>query len=90
VKSSTCSIIGFAFAIAMCFMPETLPRLVIKRASRGADDQDEVTAVLATAKISLMEETWFSLTMALRLMVTEPIIIALGIYNGLAYGLLFL
>lgn len=83
-------IIGAAFAVAMCFLPETLPRLVIKRASRGSEDADEVTAVLATARISLMEETWFSLTMALKLMVTEPIIISLGIYNGLAYGLLFL
>jgi len=83
-------IFGFAFAIIMCFIPETLPRLVIKRASAGSEDADELAAVLATTKISLMEETWFSLTMALKLMVSEPIIISLGIYNGLAYGLLFL
>ncbi|KAL8283415.1 hypothetical protein RQP46_005825 [Phenoliferia psychrophenolica] len=82
-------IIGFAFAIVMCFVPETLPRLVIAKAARG-EEGDQVAEVLATTRVSVMKESIFVLTMALKMMVTEPIIIALGIYNGFAYGLLFL
>ncbi|KAG9757562.1 MFS multidrug transporter-like protein, partial [Aureobasidium melanogenum] len=38
----------------------------------------------------VFQEIRFVLTMALRIMCTEPIVIFLGFYNGFAYGLLFL
>ncbi|KAL8283383.1 hypothetical protein RQP46_005793 [Phenoliferia psychrophenolica] len=78
-----------AYAIGMAFLPETLPRLVIAKAAKG-EHGDQVAEVLATTRVSVMKETIFCLTMALKIMVTEPVIIALGLYNGFAYGLLFL
>lgn len=83
-------IIGAAFAIGMCFLPETLPRIVIARAVRkhNADNPHEVA--IAEEKIDVGKEMRFVTTMALRIMITEPIVIFLGLYNGFAYGLLFL
>lgn len=48
----------------------TLPRLVIAKAARG-EHGDQVAEVLATTKVSVMKETYFVLTMALKIMVTE-------------------
>lgn len=83
-------IIGAAFAIGMCFLPETLPRIVISNAVKkhNSDNPDEVA--IAEEKIDVLKEMRFVSTMALRIMVTEPIVIFLGLYNGFAYGLLFL
>lgn len=47
-------------------------------------------AAIVESKVDLMKELRFVTTMALRIMVTEPIVAFLGIYNGFAYGLLFL
>lgn len=83
-------IIGAAFAIGMCFLPETLPRIVISNAVKkhNADNPEEVQ--IAEVKIDVVKEMKFVSSMALRIMVTEPIVIFLGLYNGFAYGLLFL
>lgn len=85
-------IIGGAFAFLLCFMPETLPRIVIARAvkRRGSVDQVELDVAIGSSKLSVAREVRFVATMALRIMVTEPIVISLGLYNGFAYGLLFL
>ena len=85
-------IIGGVFAFGLCFVPETLPRIVIARAvkRRGSVDQAELDIVVGSSKMSVMRELRFVATMALRIMLTEPIIISLGLYNGFAYGLLFL
>jgi len=85
-------IIGGAFAFILCFVPETLPRVVISRAvkRRGSVDQNAVDIALGSSKLSVMQEFKFVTTMALRIMFTEPIVISLGLYNGFAYGLLFL
>lgn len=74
----------------MCFVPETLPRLVIAREASKAEtvDQDEI-AVLRT-HIDVIKEMRFVATMTFRIMFTEPIVLLLGIYNGFAYGILFL
>jgi hypothetical protein len=40
--------------------------------------------------INFMKEMRFVTTMIFRLLFTEPIVFTLGIYNGFAYGLLFL
>lgn len=85
-------IIGGAFAAVLLLVPETLPRVVIARATARRAEKDEMPnqdAVVVT-KIRVMQEIWFVFTMALRIMTTEPIVISLGLYNGFAYGLLFL
>lgn len=82
-------IIGGVFAIVLCFMPETLPRLVIAKAvkKRVADDSE---AQIAEAKVSVVNELKFVATMTVRIMFIQPIVVLLGLYNGFAYGLLFL
>ena len=83
-------IIGATFAIFMCFIPETLPRVVISRAVRKSHTPDPDELTVMEARVNVMQELRFVATMALRIMVTEPIVIFLAIYNGFAYGLLFL
>lgn len=76
----------------MIFVPETLPKVVISKTvnRRGSVDENALAIALGSSKISVIREMRFVITMALRIMTTEPIIIFLGLYNGWAYGLLFL
>lgn len=83
-------IIGAAFAIGMCFLPETLPRTVIARAVKKHQAASPEEVAVAEEKIDVLKEMRFVTTMALKIMVTEPIVLFLGLYNGFAYGLLFL
>lgn len=83
-------IIGAAFALGMCFLPETLPRTVIARAVKKHQAASPEEVAIAEEKIDVLKEMRFVTTMALRIMVTEPIVLFLGLYNGFAYGLLFL
>ena len=84
------TIIGAAFALLMCFIPETLPRIVIAREARKSHTIDPNELVVMEAKVNVLQEFRFVSTMALKIMVTEPIVTFLAIYNGFAYGLLFL
>ncbi len=83
-------IVAFGFALVMCFIPETLPRLVIAKEASKSDsiDNDEI-AILRT-KVNVLKELRFVATMTFRIMFTEPIVLFLGLYNGFAYGILFL
>lgn len=74
----------------MCFIPETLPRIVIAREARKSPvvDPDELGVI--ETKVNVLQELRFVSTMAFRIMVTEPIVMFLAVYNGFAYGLLFL
>lgn len=83
-------IIGAAFALGMCFLPETLPRIVIADAVKKHNAGSPEEVQIAEVKIDVFKEMKFVSSMALRIMVTEPIVIFLGLYNGFAYGLLFL
>lgn len=83
-------IISFGFAIAMCFVPETLPRLVIAKAAAVADEIDPTEQAILNSRISVLQELRFVTTMTFRIMATECIVLFLGIYNGFAYGILFL
>lgn len=81
----------------MAFIPETLPQVVIARAVRRTSSQQQVEAaadstekVIAQSKINILKEMRFVTTMAFRIMFTEPIVTFLGLFNGFAYGLLFL
>jgi multidrug resistance protein len=85
-------IIGGVFAFALIFVPETLPKVVISRAVKryGSVDENEEAVALGSNNILVLKEIRFITTMALRIMVTEPIVVFLAVYNGWAYGLLFL
>lgn len=92
-------IIGGVYALVLCLMPETLPRIVIAREvkkqlqtrkSLETTDQKQVEITLGTDDIKVVRELRFVATMALKIMVTEPIVMFLALYNGFAYGLLFL
>ncbi|EFX03178.1 vitamin b6 transporter bsu1 [Grosmannia clavigera kw1407] len=83
-------IIGGAFSLGMCFVPETLPRIVIRDAVRKHQVNDSEEIAISEERIDVVREMRFVTTMALRIMCTEPIVIFLAIYNGFAYGLLFL
>jgi MFS family permease len=83
-------IIGFGFAVVMCFIPETLPRLVIAQKAAVAEDVDSTEAAILRSKVNVLKEVRFVATMTFRIMFTEPIVLCLGIYNGFAYGILFL
>ncbi|KAH8668930.1 vitamin b6 transporter bsu1 [Xylariales sp. PMI_506] len=83
-------IIGGAFAIGMCFIPETLPSIVIRNAAKKRHAEAPEEVAILEEKINVAQEIKFVTLMALRIMVTEPIVTLLGIYNGFAYGLLFL
>lgn len=74
-------IIGGAFSFFLCFMPETLPRIVIANAvkRRGSVDQNAIAIATGSSKLSILRELRFVTTMALRIMVTEPIVISLGL-----------
>ena len=74
----------------MCFVPETLPRVVIGNAVKRHMSVDQDEMAIAEQKVSVLREMRFVTTMALQIMVTEPIVTFLAVYNGWAYGLLFL
>lgn len=82
-------IIGFGFALVGCFMPETLPQLVIaNRAAKNGTHNPDQTVVFS--KVKVWNEIRFVATTTFRIMFTEPIIVWLGLFNGMTYGLLFL
>ncbi|KAI1840050.1 hypothetical protein JX265_013882 [Neoarthrinium moseri] len=83
-------IIAAAFAIGMCFIPETLPSIVIREDARKRQASAPEEVAVLEEKVDVLKEIKFVTLMALRIMVTEPIVTLLGIYNGFAYGLLFL
>jgi len=75
----------------MCLIPETLPRVVIARAVKKNPDEATPNELAVTeSHIKVFQEVRFVATMTLRIMLFEPIVTFLAIYNGFAYGLLFL
>lgn len=116
-------IIGAAAIVGLCFLPETLPRIVIgeRVAIEGKEDAPNViirefryfketimgktpswkieyeqkiselgTEAIVVEEVSVINEIRFVAVTALKMMVTEPIIIFLSLYNGFIYGILFL
>jgi MFS family permease len=82
-------IIGFGFALVACFTPETLPRLVIANAAaKNGPAASQETLMLS--KATVWKEIKFVTTTTFRIMLTEPIVLWLGWFNGISYGLLFL
>ncbi|EPY53090.1 membrane transporter [Schizosaccharomyces cryophilus OY26] len=68
-------IVGGVLVILCIFIPETLP-------ASNISTLEKAKSAVARAK--------FAFTMAARIFITEPIILALGLYNGFAYGINFL
>ncbi|KAI0012998.1 MFS general substrate transporter [Xylariaceae sp. FL0662B] len=83
-------IIGGAFAIFMCFVPETLPRMVISNAVKKRESANPDEIAIVEERVDVLREIRFITSIAFRIMTTEPIVTFLGIYNGFGYGLLFL
>jgi hypothetical protein len=81
-------IVGGAFAASMAFIPETLPRVVISREAKKNPRRASVHEVaISETKISVLGEMRFIVTMAIRIMLFEPIVTFLAIFNGFTYGL---
>jgi MFS family permease len=84
------TIIAFGFAVLMCLVPETLPRLVVARAAAKSHTANDNEIAVLQSKVNVLGELRFVATMTFRIMFTEPIVLCLGLYNGFAYGILFL
>lgn len=84
-------IIGGVFVLVLALIPETLPRiLIMKNQTYLVDEQGNKSSAISKIKINVAKEIYFVFSMALRILLTEPIVTFFGIYNGYAYGLLFL
>lgn len=81
-------IIGTAFAIILALLPETQPTVVIMRASAGDPLAEKIRA--RKNNLNVAKEVYFVASEALKILFTEPIVAFLGVFNGFAYGLLFL
>lgn len=81
-------IIGGAFAVILALLPETQPLQVIVKASAGDPLAEKIRQ--KKKKLDIAKEMWFVTSEAIKIFFTEPIVAFLGIFNGFAYGLLFL
>ncbi|KAF8342979.1 putative vitamin B6 transporter [Cantharellus anzutake] len=78
-------IIGTAYATGMALLPETLPSIVIPRTAMAEDGLE-----LELPKRNALEFLTFTLTMALKILLYEPIVLSLSLFNGFIYGLGYL
>lgn len=81
-------IIGGAFAVVLALLPETQPTVVIAKAAAGDPLAEKIRA--RKSHYDVAKEIYFIASTALKILFTEPIVAFLGIFNGFAYGLLFL
>lgn len=72
----------------MALLPETQPTVVIMRASAGDPLAEKIRA--RKKSLNVAKEIYFIAGEALKSLFTEPIVAFLGVFNGFAYGLLFL
>ena len=81
-------IIGGAFAVVLALLPETQPTVVIAKAAAGDPLADKIRQ--RKSSLDAAKEIYFIASEALKILFTEPIVAFLGVFNGFAYGLLFL
>lgn len=81
-------IIGVGFAIILALLPETQPSVVIAKAAEGDPLADKIRQ--RKSSLDAAKEMYFIASEALKILFTEPIVAFLGVFNGFAYGLLFL
>jgi hypothetical protein len=87
-KPNLSVIIGGAFAVILALLPETQPTVVIARAAAGDPLAEKIRE--RKSSLNVAKEIYFIASEALKILFTEPIVAFLGIFNGFAYGLLFL
>jgi MFS family permease len=83
-------IIGGAFIVVLALLPETQPSVVIAKSDGTYDDPLAERIRRERKELNVGSEIYFTSTTALKILFTEPIVASLGIYNGFAFGLLFL
>uniref|UniRef100_A0A093UZN0 Putative transporter n=1 Tax=Talaromyces marneffei PM1 TaxID=1077442 RepID=A0A093UZN0_TALMA len=89
-------ILAGVFVLILAILPETLPRVVISRATRSSQakqsqsESDEQQKEITKLRMAVLKEIRFVTTMCFRILFTEPIVTCLGLFNGYIYGLLFL
>ena len=81
-------IVAGVFAVILALLPETQPTVVIARAAAGDPLADKIRA--KKDSLAVAKEVYFVASEAIKILLTEPIVTFLGIFNGFAYGLLFL
>jgi hypothetical protein len=69
-------------------LPETQPTVVIGRAAAGDPLGDKIKE--RQKHLNVGKEIYFIASGAIKILFTEPIVAFLGVFNGFAYGLLFL
>jgi hypothetical protein len=74
--------------VVLALLPETQPSVVIAKAAAGDPLADKIRA--RKSNLDVAKEIYFIASTALKILFTEPIVAFLGIFNGFAYGLLFL
>jgi hypothetical protein len=73
----------------LALLPETQPTVVIaKKAAAGDPLADKIRE--RKKHLNVAKEIYFVASEALKILFTEPIVAFLGVFNGFAYGLLFL
>ena len=72
----------------MCFVSETLPPLVITHASKQSHSTDPQEVVVIPTKTSGSQNLRFTVTMAFRIFLTEPVVLSLSLFNAFACTLL--
>ncbi|WBW75076.1 pyridoxamine/pyridoxine/pyridoxal transmembrane transporter [Schizosaccharomyces osmophilus] len=81
-------IVGGFFLLVLAFSPETLPVIVVERHEARQNNKPVSMFPRLTFK-TLIKNTYFILSVALKIFFTEPIVTSLGIYNGFVNGLLY-
>lgn len=87
------AIIAGVFTLLLLIPPETLPRILMAEGAREdaiRDNETEPSEIGFKMNLALFNEVKFMTTQTFMMLITEPIIIFLGLFNGFTYGLLFL
>ena len=74
--------------MVLALLPETQPTVVIARAAAGDPLADKIRQ--RKSSLDAAKEMYFIASEALKILFTEPIVAFIGVFNGFAYGLLFL
>ncbi|RAL63001.1 hypothetical protein DID88_004087 [Monilinia fructigena] len=62
----------------------------IATAAAKSQTVDEQETAILKSRLNVLQEMKFVTTMTFKIMFTEPVVLFLGLYNGFAYGILFL
>ncbi|EEB08646.2 membrane transporter, partial [Schizosaccharomyces japonicus yFS275] len=80
-------IVSGAYLVVFSLMPETLPSIIISKYEKKRGGNTDFIPRMTARKFA--DKTVFVFTNAIKIFFTEPIVAALGIYNGFVNGLLY-